>query len=285
MEYSENLRLWLSEIKSEIRFWDRLFATQGKEGGDPQIFKFRTDPKCPFQIPNDLEKENSKILDVGSGPYSRLGYWYNNKKVDLTLVDPLAFAYKELEKKYGYKFAHSPQTGMVECLSITLPENEYDLVHMSNSLDHSFDPIEGIKQLLYVTKIGGKVILRHHNNVAEKENYQGLHQWNLTTEKGRFIVWNKNTKLDMNDYLNDFATIEFAAPSEERTLDSKWQFQKIVIRKNKRFECPPIYAGAILTSLCDHIMMKNIDEYKNSKLVFFKRLLNILNANRFILFR
>lgn len=273
MDCSESLKLWLNEIESEIIFWDRLFATRGREGGDPKIFKFRTDPKCPFQIPEELEKENSKILDVGSGPYSRLGYWHNGKKVDLTLIDPLAYAYKKLEKKHGYKFAVSPQTGMVECLSIMLPENEFDLVHMSNSLDHSFDPIEGIKQLLFVTKVGGKVILRHHNNVAEKENYQGLHQWNLTTEKGRFIVWNKNTKIDMNDYLNDFATIEFAAPSEETTLDSKWQFQKIVIRKNKCFECPSTYAGAILTSLCEHIMMLNVDKCKNNKSSIFQRII------------
>ena len=96
MNSSESLKLWLGEIKTEIEFWDRLFYTKGQEGGDPEIFKFRTNPDCPFQIPDDLENQDSKILDVGSGPYSRLGYVYNEKKVDLTLVDPLAFAYKEL---------------------------------------------------------------------------------------------------------------------------------------------------------------------------------------------
>lgn len=276
MNSSESLKLWLGEIKTEIAFWDRLFYTKGKEGGDPEIFKFRTNPECPFQIPDDLEKQDSKILDVGSGPYSRLGYVYNEKKVDLTLVDPLAFAYKELGRKYGFHFATAPRTGMVECLSLIFSENSYDLVHMSNSLDHSFDPIEGIRQLLYVTKVGGKVILRHHDNVAEMANYQGLHQWNLTTEDGKFIVWNKEKRVVMNELLKEYATVEFAAPSEEITLGSKWEYQKIVIRKNKEFKLESAYAGDVLVQLCEQIMELNLHEYECNKMTKLSKVLRAL---------
>lgn len=276
MNSTESLKLWLSEVESEIVYWDGLFATQGRKGGDPEIFKFRTNPMCAFQIPDDLEGEDSKVLDVGSGPYSRLGYIYNGKKVDLTLIDPLAFAYRELEKRYGYSFAASPRTGMVECLSLILPENEYDLVHMSNSLDHSFDPIEGIKQMLYVTKVGGKVILRHHDNVAENANYTGLHQWNITTDNNRCIVWNKSLRIDVNDLIKEYATVEFAAPSEETTLGSKWEYQKIVIRKNKAFEVETKYSGDILVQLCEYIMKMTLGACESKKQTKLQRIMGIL---------
>ena len=196
----------------------------------------------------------------------------------MTLVDPLAFAYKELGKKYGLKFAAEPITGMVECLNLILPENTYDLVHMSNSLDHSFDPIAGIKQLLYVTKVGGKVVLRHHNNVAEQANYQGLHQWNLTTENNRFLVWNREERIDVNALLKNYASVEYADVSRETTLGSVWEYQKIIIRKNKRFDIESIYAGNIVTQLCEHIMMMELSELNKRKIPKIQKIINaILN--------
>lgn len=279
MNCSESLKLWLNELNSEIEFWDTLFRTRGAVGGDPEIFRYRTALDCPFQLPAELENVNSKILDVGSGPYSRLGYVFEGKKVDLTLVDPLAFAYKEIGKKHGIKFAAEPITGMVECLNLILPENTYDLVHMSNSLDHSFDPIAGIKQLLYVAKIGGKVVLRHHNNVAEQANYQGLHQWNLTTEDKKFFVWNRKERIDVNELLKDCATVEFADVSSESTLGSVWEYQKIVIRKNKRFDIESIYAGNIIVQLCEHIMMMELSRLNKSKMSKMQKIINVI-ANR-----
>lgn len=276
MNSSDSLKLWLSEVNSEIKFWDNLFASKGRNGGDPEIFQYRINPKCPFQISKDLESENSRVLDVGSGPYSRLGYIYNDRMVDLTLVDPLAYVYKKLECKYGFDFVVSPRTGLVECLSLLLPRNQYDLVHMSNSLDHSFDPVEGIKQLLYVTRVGGKVILRHHNNVAEEEGYEGLHQWNLTTQDDHFIIWNKKYKIDMNDLIKDFATVEYAAYDEETTLGSKWIYQKVVIRKNKEFEHNSIYAGDVLVQLCEYIMQYEMQKCENEKLTKVQKLFKVL---------
>lgn len=276
MNSQASLQHWLNELTSEIVFWNTLFATQGREGGDPNIFKFRTNPNCPFQIPEDLETDDCKILDVGSGPYSRLGYIHKGKKLNLTLIDPLAFAYRKLEKKYNYHFAVSAQTGLVECLSLILSESDYDLVHMSNSLDHSFDPIEGLRQLLYVTRVGGKVILRHHNNVAEQANYEGLHQWNLTVHDGNFIVWNKKSNYIVEDLIKDYATVEYAAPCEETTLDSKWQYNKIVIRKKKDFKLEAAYAGDVLVALCEHIIQISMKEACMKEQNIFEKFNNLL---------
>ena len=44
------------------------------------------------------------------------------------------------------------------------PRNYFHVSHMRNALDHAFDPVEGILQLLHVTKPGGFVLLRHAQN-------------------------------------------------------------------------------------------------------------------------
>lgn len=51
-----------------------------------------------------------------------------------------------------------------------LTDGSFDVVHMSNALDHCFDPIFGLMQLISVCKIGGKVILRHNENEALNEH-------------------------------------------------------------------------------------------------------------------
>ena len=205
--------------------------------GDDSVFRYRLDERCPFQIEEDLETPDSKILDVGSGPYSRLGFWIGDKKADLTLADPLASVYKTIASKYNIKLPVEPVTGMVELLHLFFDKNQYDLVHMSNSLDHCFNPIWGIFELLYVTKIDGKVILRHNNNEAENGHYNGFHQWNLTVKGDSFVIWRKEEpEIVVNDIIKEFAQVEFAGESSEKTLEDLWIYNKVVIRKLKDFE-------------------------------------------------
>jgi len=42
------------------------------------------------------------------------------------------------------------ESGFVELLDRKYPENSFDIVHMSNALDHSFNPVIEIAQLLYI---------------------------------------------------------------------------------------------------------------------------------------
>lgn len=39
---------WLEGISNEIKFWDNLFESKGKRGGNTQIFEYRMNPNCPF---------------------------------------------------------------------------------------------------------------------------------------------------------------------------------------------------------------------------------------------
>ena len=79
---------------------------------------------------------------------------------------------------------------------------------MRNALDHSFNPLLGIMQMLYVTRIGGKVVLNHMDNEAVNAQYQGLHQWNLQVVGENFLIWNKHMKVDVNELLSSFCNLQ-----------------------------------------------------------------------------
>ena len=84
---------------------------------------------------------------------------------------------------------------------------------MANALDHSYDPLRGIQQMLEVVKPGHHVLLLHRVNEAENQNYKAFHQWNLCAEEGRFIIWNRQTRLCVNEALGETAEV---------TIDPSW---------------------------------------------------------------
>ena len=115
-------------------------------------------------------------------------------------------------------------------------ENTFDMVHMRNSLDHSFDPLHGLLELLFICKVGGKIILRHAENEAVNENYSGLHQWNLSllNEENSFVIWNGNGRYDVCELLSSYADFELY-PIESR---EKGGHNTVVITKTNRIDIP-----------------------------------------------
>lgn len=119
-----------------------------------------------FVLEEDLESDKTKFLDVASGSVSRCGCKTAKTDLYFTAVDPFAKIYGKIKEKYGIRTKIVPETAMVENLSSKFGENTFDIIHMSNALDRSFDPVLGIWQILYVCKINGKIILRYHQNEA-----------------------------------------------------------------------------------------------------------------------
>lgn len=254
---SNYYKTWVNGIKDEALFWDKLFATGGECGGNKKVFEYRINPNCPFQLEEDLEHDRSKIIDIGSGPYSRLGFCMDGKKLDITLLDPLASVYRILGQKYKIDFPIKAQTGMVELLHYLFKQNEFDFVHMSNSLDHCFNPIVGIKELIYITKVGGKIVLRHSENEAEHENYNGFHQWNLSLRDNKFVIWRNDELIDVNEYIRDYADIEYAHKTSERLFDDVWEYNKVVIRKKKEIKVDDLFSPKIIRNIIDVLVSQN----------------------------
>jgi hypothetical protein len=109
----------------------------------------------------------------------------------------LARGYEIILSKYGVTGPVKSIFALAEYLSVTSAPSSFDVVHCQNALDHSFDPVRGIHEMLRIVTVGGAVILRHQNNEAENERYKGSHQFNFCEENGRFIVCNKSARYDI----------------------------------------------------------------------------------------
>lgn len=238
-DYKEWLKKWMMGLYDEIEFWKNTMETRG--GKRYEMFKDNTQKNRKFTLEEDLPKaaksDEVKFVDIGSGPFSRCGTATDKVNLKTLAVDPLADVYKTLKKEYGIDNGVNLETGFVELLDRKFPSNTFDIVHMSNSLDHCFDPVFGIYQLLNICKIGGKVILRHAENEAAPY-YMGLHQWNLSlhNEEKSFVIWRPEIRFDICELFTEYADIYLYPDIENEIRD--WIYNKVVMVKKKDIEIP-----------------------------------------------
>ncbi len=139
----EFIDAWLCGIYEELMFWNEYIEKKG--GKFSANWDRNTNPDRPFTLEKDIPVhqygKTLDFIDIGSGPFSRCGTSTDKVILNHTAIDPLADAYKIMKQKAGLKSNINLQTGFVEILDKFLSKNSYDIVHMSNSLDHCFDPI------------------------------------------------------------------------------------------------------------------------------------------------
>jgi SAM-dependent methyltransferase len=211
---------WSSGLASEIRYWRGYLESRG--GNWPEEFAARLDrsgrmldPFLARHLPPDQTR--SRILDVGSGPLSILGYPVapDGRTIDLVATDALAMQYGEMLKEFELVPASVPIAVGVEDLSSRFGEGEFDLVHMRNALDHCADPLLGIRQMIHVVRPGGYVLLQHYPNEADHANYTGLHCWNIDERAGRLYLSRPPEVIDV--------AAQLAGAAELRTWrDERW---------------------------------------------------------------
>jgi len=163
-------------------------------------------------------------LDAGAGPLTPLGKRISGRSLSLIASDALAPAYDVLLAEHGIVPVVRTVFAPNEALLCFFERSSFDIVHCSNSLDHSFDPVSAIRQMLAVTKVGGTVILGHYVNEAERENYQGLHQFNFHARDGHFFVASRTVEVCVDDALG-------IACECAHSDDGDWVQSKIVKRE------------------------------------------------------
>jgi SAM-dependent methyltransferase len=201
---------WNDGKDFETDFWSDWIKTKGSEW--PEDYNNRMNPELPLSgsISKFLKDVpgTPHILDVGAGPLSCLGKVLpDGRKVKITPIDPLAKEYTTLFREANSEPLISTLYGEVEKIDMLYPADTFDLVHMRNALDHSYDPLTGIKQMLRAVKRARVVILDHFTNEAEKANYGAFHQWNICEENGDFILWNKSNKINVTKELKGIADV------------------------------------------------------------------------------
>jgi len=195
---------WKQGVRSESLFWDQWMQERG--GQWPQDFQSRFNPETPLDpwiaaAVRDLSKKEVSILDVGCGPVPIIGYKLEGVALSITAVDPLAMIYNSLLTRHGLHPPVAPTFAPAEELGSFFERNSFDIIHCRNALDHSFDPLRGISEMLKVARPGGLILLRHHRNEAEREKYSGFHHYNFDCRDDRFLIWNKAISVDISDFL------------------------------------------------------------------------------------
>lgn len=237
-EYKKYLNKWLTGIKEELDFWNNYMDTQGdiyKEDYEKTVCANKK-----FVLDNDIDEiycnKEFKFIDVGSGPFSRCGKETEKVDMNFTAVDPLAEAYNIMKVNKRIDNGIVIDTAFVELLDKKYGENVFDMVHMSNSLDHCFDALCGIYQLIYICKIGGKIILRHAENEAERSEYGGFHQWNLSVhnKENSFVIWKGEQRINIVQELGEY--VDFYIYPDQKEGD--WLYNKIVMIKKKNIQIP-----------------------------------------------
>ncbi|KND58479.1 Methyltransferase type 11 [Candidatus Paraburkholderia schumanniana] len=230
--------LWTKGIDSERGFWTRWFETKGLEWPDDYTERVRArrelDPwlqkvlrQSAVNAPGQDGMPRFRVLDVGAGPLSKIGNFMPDANLEVVAADPLAFIYSDLIDRHGITPGVRTQFAPAEDLSVFFAPSSFDLVHCSNALDHSFEPLRGIIEMLRVVRVGGTIILGHARNEAENEKYEGFHQHNFDVEDGRFVIWNKQERVIVEHEL----PVEFEI---ENSMQNHYVTNKIIKRSEFR---------------------------------------------------
>ena len=217
---------WQAAVDGEVSFWANWLATKG--GNYPAFYAERLDPDLPLQsnVAELIEVPAGatvRLLDVGAGPLTFLGRKNPTWHLEITAVDALAEQYSALLDDAGVIPPVRTQSCESERLTEVFAPNSFDVVFARNTLDHSYDPVGAITQMVACAKPGAVVFIMHHRNTAEDENYHGMHQWNFEANDGTLTVWRPGRRADIGEVLADHGTVE-------RTWFEE-TFEYVVIRK------------------------------------------------------
>ena len=105
--------LWSERLPVELRYWDAWLKSEGRQwADDPDAaaaeFRARFDPTTPLQprlgeLIDNRDSDTLRILDVGAGPVTLVGYTWPGWKVRIDAIDPLAAEYGQLLHRHGLR--------------------------------------------------------------------------------------------------------------------------------------------------------------------------------------
>jgi SAM-dependent methyltransferase len=129
-----------------------------------------------------LARPAADVLDVGSGVVSLLTGTVPADR--LVAADPLSGFYAEI---FDYR-AHD-QTPPLPIAAEDLGfDAAFDIVHMSNALDHSQDPAMALDRLRAAARPGGWVIVQGFEDESTAMGGAGMHQWDIRLDGSQLVL-------------------------------------------------------------------------------------------------
>lgn len=195
-------------LDEELLFWDRWLASKGMDWKADFARRFDSSTELmdvlhPFI--DNANIDNIRILDVGSGPVTKIGYTYKGHKLKINACDPLGDKYNELINKYNLVPPVVTDQVEGERLTAHYKNMKFDLVTAFNCLDHSENPFDIILEMCKLVKSNGVIFLCHNQNEAKNQNYGGLHRWNFSlNNKNELLLQNFGTKINLDQELSNY---------------------------------------------------------------------------------
>lgn len=176
----------LKEISHELQFWAGFVKTERFLDGWVADVKTPELHTITYDFIKAVTSKQSKVLDLGSGVVSILNGII--PKENLLACDPLGELYECIfdYKKYGI----SPPIPL-QGEEITFVD-QFDIVHMSNAIDHSDAPHKIFRNMAVACKPGGFVILQGFEYEGRNQNYQGMHQIDIWHEEEALMCKHRN---------------------------------------------------------------------------------------------
>ncbi len=209
--FATQLREWRAGMAQEIAFWSHWIHTRGSKWG--WEFQQRLDPNSTVEpivgrIIDRIGRKRISVLDVGAGPMTWVGKHYLNYEIVVSACDPLADVYRHMLRRAGIQPPVHTEFAMAEDLDLRYEAGQFCIVCCRNALDHSFDPVRGVIQMLRACRVGGCVLLKHIPNEGENAHYEGLHKWNFSSSGQNMIIWNPHHSFNVSESVSLFAHSE-----------------------------------------------------------------------------
>ena len=259
-QYEAFIYNWLKSLYTEIDFWVHYCKTHGGGWCTYEHFEkyFIKGEKREFVYPHLLEgKTEVDILDVGSAMNSRSGNYTENCKINYKCCDPLAPAYAQICEQFNLNLYAKPDFSCGEHLSDMYSPEQFDIVLMTNALDHVFFPMTVIREMLKVLKVGGTLYLLHNVNEAVREQYDGLHQWNIDQRGGHLAIWRQNQTINVEKELASYIEVINCQQVEGDEIASIPQVRWEIVKKanlpdvQEDIERKRAFNRAVLTHIMD----------------------------------
>jgi SAM-dependent methyltransferase len=169
----EELSFWKTFVKTD-RFLKDWIADRKTSELDEYVSEFIKNVK------------HDKILDVGSGPVSILHGLLKNS--DITAVDALADYYQQIFNFKKYKI-NPPIFNRAETLNY---ESVFDIVHISNALDHCQDLNLAVNNLYKAVKQNGYLIIQTFEKEGTEQKWAGFHKWDISYSAKGIYAFSEN---------------------------------------------------------------------------------------------
>ena len=170
----------LHGIYHELNFWKGFVKTERFLNG--WVKKVKT-PELQQSVADFIKSvPYNQVADVGSGVVSIL-----NGLIPVTAIDPLGELYQLVFDYKAHKLAHPLPFPAEEMPAV----NHFDIVHCSNAIDHTQQPILAYESMMNAVKPKGYLILQGFENEGTHENWQGFHQHDIYVDAKTLCIKNQ----------------------------------------------------------------------------------------------